>query len=105
MSVLGLVGDVTENVPSYIARTEAALGPIDILINNAGISRLAKFTEESDMDTWWKVHEINVKAPLAFIHAVLPSFLATASKENPKVVFTIGSSGSDRMSSSQIPAI
>ena len=53
---------------------EANLGPIDILVNNAGISRIGPLTgEPEDLDIWWRVYEVNVRAPVALIRAVLPS--------------------------------
>lgn len=76
VKAIAITGDVVENAPGIIKRVEEELGPIDILINNAGKNRMARFAEEKIFATWWRVWEINTLAPLALIHAVLPSFLS-----------------------------
>ncbi len=57
-----------------IERTEADLGPIDILINNAGIERVRRFTEASDAD-FTDTLAINLEAPILLTHAVVPGML------------------------------
>ena len=89
---LALTFDALSSDPSaVITQVEKALGSIDILINNAGTTRLARFTEETNIDSWWKVQELNFKVPIAMIHAVLPSFL---SRRNGTII-TIGSCASE----------
>lgn len=90
---LAVIGDVLDNPSNIISRVEQELGPINILINNAGISRMARFAEEPDLAAWWKVFELNVKAPMQLIHAVIPSFLAHPA--TPKVIITVASSSAD----------
>ncbi|KAG0647400.1 Short chain dehydrogenase mpl6 [Hyphodiscus hymeniophilus] len=82
---------LSSDLSSTIATVEKELGPIDILVNNAGTTRIAKFVEDKDLDAWWKVFELNVKAPVALIHAVLPSFLSRGSG----MTITIGSCASE----------
>lgn len=89
---LGLTFDIlASDLSPTIAQVEKELGPIDILINNAGTTRLARFTEEKNVDAWWKVMELNVKAPMAMIQAALPSFLSRGSG----TIITIGSCASE----------
>ena len=60
---LGLVGDVTrpDDVEGWVERTERELGPIDLLVANAGIAGSGKpFLEESP-EEWWRVFEVNVR--------------------------------------------
>lgn len=60
-----------------VSQVEKELGPVDILISNAGISRISPLeVEDEDLDIWWRVYEVNVRAPVALIRAVLPSMLA-----------------------------
>lgn len=60
-SVVGAPFDVTdkERVTSQIERIEGELGPVSILVNNAGISRRGPFSEQSDED-WTSVFATNV---------------------------------------------
>jgi NADP-dependent 3-hydroxy acid dehydrogenase YdfG len=48
---VGFALDVTnpESFEEFLNETESALGPLDILINNAGIMPLGDFTQESDV--------------------------------------------------------
>jgi short-subunit dehydrogenase len=53
---------------------------VDILINNAGISRISPLvSEDQDLDIWWRVYEVNVRAPVALIRTVLPSMVERGS--------------------------
>jgi len=59
---LALVGDVTrrDDVEAWVERTEQELGPIDLLVANAGISGSGRpFLAESP-EEWWRVFEVNV---------------------------------------------
>jgi 2-hydroxycyclohexanecarboxyl-CoA dehydrogenase len=68
--------DITdhEGVKAAVAAAEAALGPISILVNNAGwdIFRLFKDTTPAD---WQKLIAINLTGALNVHHAVLPGML------------------------------
>ncbi len=68
--------DITDHecVKAAVAAAEAALGPISILVNNAGwdIFRLFKDTTPAD---WQKLIAINLTGALNMHHAVLPGML------------------------------
>jgi 3-oxoacyl-[acyl-carrier protein] reductase len=72
-----LPGDVTDRaaVEQAVSRTEAALGPIDLLINNAGVLN-GGVLGMVDPDEWWRDMEINLRGPLLFVHAALPGMIA-----------------------------
>ncbi|KAI9651025.1 hypothetical protein NHQ30_001062 [Ciborinia camelliae] len=53
-------------------RVTIRLGPIDVLINNAGTNIFMPF-HITDADEWWKQMELNVKAPTELTRIVLPS--------------------------------
>jgi 3-oxoacyl-[acyl-carrier protein] reductase len=61
---LALQVDVSdeESVERMVGETEAALGPIDLLVNNAGISGppSGPVAWEEDAADWWRIFEINV---------------------------------------------
>ncbi|GGC75329.1 oxidoreductase [Chelatococcus reniformis] len=68
-----LVLDVTDYdaIPEAIARAEAAAGPIDVLVNNAGYGHEGVL-EESAMADLQRQFAANVFGPVAMIKAVLP---------------------------------
>ena len=74
---IAIVGNVTDpEAPSRVLKeVETNLGPVDILINNAGISRISDIEHEKDMLQAWDVIDVNMRGTLAFIHAVLPSMI------------------------------
>lgn len=59
---LPLVGDVSQSddVESWVARTEHELGQIDLLVSNAGIAGSGRAFLDEPRDEWWRVFEINV---------------------------------------------
>jgi NAD(P)-dependent dehydrogenase (short-subunit alcohol dehydrogenase family) len=69
--------DVTDYaaVPTAIARAEAAAGPIDVLVNNAGYGHEGAL-EESTLDDLQRQFAANVFGPVAMIKAVLPGMRA-----------------------------
>ncbi len=71
------VADVSDRtaVAGAVATVEQALGPIDVLVNNAGWERLALFVE-SDPALWDRLIAINLKGPLTVSHVVLPGMIA-----------------------------
>ena len=54
------------------AETESELGPIDVLVNNAGTDRFAFFLHTTP-ELWDIVLGVNLRGTLAVTHAVLPS--------------------------------
>lgn len=57
-----------------LERTEAELGPVDVLINNAGIEVVAHF-ETSNEDDLVRTLEVNLTAALLLTRAVVPGML------------------------------
>jgi 2-hydroxycyclohexanecarboxyl-CoA dehydrogenase len=70
---LGVELDVrsTESVAAGVAAAEAELGPISVLVNNAGIAEDDFFTK-TDETLWDRVIAVNLRGVLAVTHAVLP---------------------------------
>jgi NAD(P)-dependent dehydrogenase (short-subunit alcohol dehydrogenase family) len=68
--------DVTkaDSFSAFLALTERELGPIDVLINNAGIMPIGPFLEESD-PTCGRVLDINVGGVLLGMKLALPGML------------------------------
>ena len=69
--------DITDyaGVQRAVAAAEAAFGPIDVLVNNAGwdVFRLFKDTTPAD---WQKVISINLVGSMNMQHVVLPGMMA-----------------------------
>lgn len=65
--------DVSDSasVRSAVDETVAKLGPIDVVVNNAGWDELMPFSK-TDEAFWQKVVNINYLGTLRMIHAVLP---------------------------------
>ena len=59
----------------WIAAAEAALGPIDVLVNNAG-AQIVGATDEADVDKGEEILRLNVFTPMRLTRAVLPGMLA-----------------------------
>lgn len=74
--VFSQVADVTRSadVASLVAKTEAALGPVSILVNNAGVGGFGPAHEKSDED-WDRVLNTNLKSVFLVSRAVAPSMI------------------------------
>jgi 3-oxoacyl-[acyl-carrier protein] reductase len=74
---LGVVADVSklEDVERMVAEVERELGPIDLLVNNAGIAHWGDKHWEDDPEDWWRVFEINVLGPYLVSRAVIPGMI------------------------------
>jgi NAD(P)-dependent dehydrogenase (short-subunit alcohol dehydrogenase family) len=63
-------------VTEAIALVEAELGPIDLLVNNAGISGQSGMSWEVDDEEWWRIIEVNVLGTFLCSRAVMPAMMA-----------------------------
>jgi 2-hydroxycyclohexanecarboxyl-CoA dehydrogenase len=68
--------DVTDtgSVAGAVRQAEEELGPIEIVVNNAGWDELRPFLD-TDEGFWGRVIEINFKGCLRVTHAVLPTMV------------------------------
>jgi NAD(P)-dependent dehydrogenase (short-subunit alcohol dehydrogenase family) len=58
--------------PASIAAAFATAGPVDVLVNNAGIADSAP-VHRIDLQVWERIHRVNATGPLLCIQQVLPS--------------------------------
>jgi NAD(P)-dependent dehydrogenase (short-subunit alcohol dehydrogenase family) len=74
---LAVVADVSdrESVQGLVDEVERELGPIDLLVANAGIGRYGT-TWERDPAEWWQIFEVNVLGVHLCCRAVIPGMLA-----------------------------
>lgn len=68
------LGDLA-HAADWIAPAEAALGPIDVLVNNAGIQLLGR-TAQVSAEEGERLLAVDLLAPLRLIHRVLPGMIA-----------------------------
>lgn len=76
-AALTVVGDVTENndIERMVAEVTEQLGPIDVLVNNAGGFLRAGTTLDTTAAEWDEQVRLNMTAPFAVTRAVLPGML------------------------------
>jgi 3-oxoacyl-[acyl-carrier protein] reductase len=76
VAVHSQVADVTKpaDVTDLVAKTETALGPITVLVNNAGIGLFGPAHEKSEAD-WDRVLDTNLKSVFLVSRAVAPSMV------------------------------
>jgi NAD(P)-dependent dehydrogenase (short-subunit alcohol dehydrogenase family) len=70
--------DVTDQqvVEQMVAQVEEALGPVDLLVNNAALVGQAGPMHGAGAEAWWRVMEVNLRGPFLCSQAVLPGMMA-----------------------------
>jgi 2-hydroxycyclohexanecarboxyl-CoA dehydrogenase len=68
----------SRSVAAALDGVAAALGAVDVLVNNAGIDRIERFVESKE-ETWDRLLAVNLKGTLICCRAVLDSMLARGS--------------------------
>jgi 2-hydroxycyclohexanecarboxyl-CoA dehydrogenase len=76
LALAASIGDRAQ-VMAAIAKLRATLGPVTILVNNAGITGYCPFDELTD-ETWDRVMQINLKGTFIVTQCVLPDMKAAA---------------------------
>jgi NAD(P)-dependent dehydrogenase (short-subunit alcohol dehydrogenase family) len=76
IEVLAVPTDVTraDAVSKLVSETQRSLGPVDILINNAGIGIFGPFYHQTDAD-WNSVLDTNLKSAFLTSRAVAPEMI------------------------------
>jgi len=76
---LGLEADVSDegSVARAFARILSELGPVDVLVNNAGVTGgpAATTCHETPVEAWDQVFGVNVRGPFLCTRAVLPAMV------------------------------
>jgi NAD(P)-dependent dehydrogenase (short-subunit alcohol dehydrogenase family) len=76
--VLAIPADATDpqGAPHVVTTVEQHLGPITLLINNAGQNRAFGPIGVVDPIAWWNQVEVNLRGPFLYANAVLPGMRA-----------------------------
>jgi NAD(P)-dependent dehydrogenase (short-subunit alcohol dehydrogenase family) len=84
---LAVVADVSrpEDVARMVQEVERELGPIDVLVANAGISGPRAKAWEVEPSDWWRTHEVNVLGVFLCCRAVLPGMIE---RDSGRIVIT-----------------
>lgn len=87
-----LVADVLDEkaLDAAVSALVAGHGPVDTLVNNAGVSGSFGLAWELDRDDWWRAVEVNVRGTHNATTAVLPSMLERGSGRIVNVVSHAG---------------
>ncbi len=93
-SAVGLPLDVTsrESFAGFLDAAAEAFGPIDVVVNNAGIMHVGRFLDEDDRDTRGQV-EVNLMGVLMGMKLVLPAMVARGSGAIVNIASVSGKSG------------
>ena len=69
--------DVTDRaaVAGAVRASEASLGSIGLLVNNAGVPGPFGPLWEIDPDAWWDAQAVHIKAPVLFLREILPGMI------------------------------
>lgn len=69
----------TQAIKDILATITDDVGPIDLLVNNAGIASGGQMPWEQSIESWWQVMEVNVLGVFACCHAVMPAMIERGS--------------------------
>jgi 3-oxoacyl-[acyl-carrier protein] reductase len=75
---IAIEADVSDraSVEGMVERTERELGPLDLLVCNAGIAPREEAAWELAPEAWWRTFEVNVLGVYLCCRAVIPGMLA-----------------------------
>lgn len=84
---IALTADVSkrEDVDAMVSQVEQEVGPVDLLVANAGIGNQREATWELDPEEWWRVFEVNVLGVHLCCRAVIPGMLE---RDSGRIVIT-----------------
>jgi NAD(P)-dependent dehydrogenase (short-subunit alcohol dehydrogenase family) len=77
-TAVAVAADVSDPETLRVAVEEVSrqLGPIDVLINNAGVNGPVGAVWEVDSEDWWCALEVNLRSVFTCMYQVLPSMIA-----------------------------
>jgi len=90
--MLAVVADIAEpgDVRGMIRRVDAELGPIDLLVNNAGMGGPLGLFWETDPAEWWRNQEVNLRGPMLCCREIIPGMIA---RKRGRVINVVSGAG------------
>jgi NAD(P)-dependent dehydrogenase (short-subunit alcohol dehydrogenase family) len=75
---IAITTDVTDQqaVEQMASQVERQLGPVDLLVSNAGHPGEVGATWEVDPDEWWRCIDVNLRGPFLCTRAIVPGMIA-----------------------------
>jgi NAD(P)-dependent dehydrogenase (short-subunit alcohol dehydrogenase family) len=75
---IAIPADVSDadSVARVVPEVERTFGPVDLLVNNAGVAGPFGPVAEIDLHDWWRCQEVNLRGPLLCAGALLPGMIA-----------------------------
>lgn len=91
---IAVTADVTDEsaVERMASDVEQQLGPVNLLVNNAGVLGPAGPIWEVDGDAWWRCLAVNLRGPFLCSRAVLPGMLA---RHSGRIITTSSGAGTE----------
>ena len=76
-TALPVACDVTDpaSITAALAQVEAQLGPLDVLVSNAGVPGPFGPLWQVDPQEWWRAQEVHIRAPFLLMHGALPGMV------------------------------
>jgi NAD(P)-dependent dehydrogenase (short-subunit alcohol dehydrogenase family) len=89
---IAIPADVTDQqaVEQMAQEVAQQLGPVDLLVNNAGTGSPVGPTWENDPDEWWRCIEVNLRGPFLCSRAILPAMVA---RRRGRIIITASRAG------------
>ena len=64
-----------DSVKAAVAEVTKVFDEINVLVNNAGVSTVTKFTEDQNLSEWYRVVNTNLHGPAHMIYEALPHMI------------------------------